>query len=336
MYYPDGNPVATSYPIPYGWPGFIGNIVNIWVLVWVVKGRSPLWPWRKLQHHRFNNILGMVQLVSCAVLIARCAFSQCKELHGVFFLMASLFVYLFIVTIPLTALVIRTEAPAESSGPSWAQDKKADTEQGRRPKIDTSYTDKISPSNTLPNDGNPVDVASSSENDSDLPAKRPQPEIRIFSFRGLFSLYFANSPTVHVMIGTYSAMKCPTIDQTSFQVKLAWWYLFITYTTTILSFALALVHQMYLRYRVEGWPGVKAVTVLEFNQPRKIRGWFTLPTPWLVAGCAGVETTFLSNWVMAMAAGGNGGFPEPVEGNPGLLVAYWAYFVLSKVTLFAI
>jgi hypothetical protein len=37
---------------------------------------------------------------------------------------------------------------------------------------------------------------------------------------------------------------------------------------------------------------------------------------------------------LAMAAGGNGGFPEPGEGRAGLVAAYWVYFAVSKVTLF--
>ncbi|KAK0623702.1 hypothetical protein B0T14DRAFT_565032 [Immersiella caudata] len=339
-YDPNVNPIADSYSIPYGLPGFIGNILNIWTVVWVIQCRSPLWPWRRLRFHRFNNILAVVQLVSCEALIAH-AFFQCIDLPGIPFLVACLFVYIPIVTLPLTAVTARNGAAATAVNLplASAQGRRSESGQGTRAEAAKPFTDTPSPNiasddYVLRNQTAPPGNASDS-----LPAKAPQPDARLFSIRGGLTFCFAHGPTIHGMIGTYLALKSPTIYQTSPQARMAWLYLRYTYTTTCLCFVLASIPSVYQRYQLGGWSGIKTIRISAFWKPQNFRGRFArfaVVTPWLVAECAGVETMLFSNWVLAIAAGGNDGFPEPKVGNEGLLMAYWAYFLLSKVTLLAI
>jgi hypothetical protein len=59
------------------------------------------------------------------------------------------------------------------------------------------------------------------------------------------------------------------------------------------------------------------------------------PTPLFIIVSAWFVTTFMSNWVLALAAGGNWGFPRAREGGEVVVVGYWLYLWASQATLFA-
>ena len=146
---------------------------------------------------------------------------------------------------------------------------------------------------------------------------------------------------VEVMAGTYLVLQSAGVDQTSWQAKTIWVVLAGIFDMAVLFFVLALVMPIYRRFRADGWRGLRAMTFVNFLGFYHRRAgpylWVRkTPKPWLVAAYAGMATTVLSNWVLAMAAGGNWGIPELKEGRGGLVAAYWLYFVVSMVSLLSV
>lgn len=72
--------VADWYAIPYGWPGFIGYLVGLHVLVCAQNSSTPLLPTWEFRYHRFNNMLATIQAFGCAALYGL-AYSMYSQLN---------------------------------------------------------------------------------------------------------------------------------------------------------------------------------------------------------------------------------------------------------------
>lgn len=60
-------PEATSYALPYGYVGLINNLVAIFMLGCLTQYRSPLFPWRQLQHRRLSANICLAWSISTFV-----------------------------------------------------------------------------------------------------------------------------------------------------------------------------------------------------------------------------------------------------------------------------
>jgi len=399
MVYPDINVLAECYAIPYGWPGLVNNIAALYVVACVLRGRSPLFPVRKLRYHSFNAVLAFVQFLACAGLIARTYF-QCtgRGRLDLILVMASMFSANSLTMLPLVNLArirrniaARQKAGHDGASRSDGYELLADAERGEEEqtegpesgdadipvkgadgddevdrqqpptmpapaeKMDAHVTHAADKSDaadgvTPPRQGGDDDDAaatSSSENKptttTSAPAKKrtaivmplPTPLGALTSYFNILTL------AVEVMAGTYLALESAGVDQTSWQAKTIWVVLAGIFDMAVLFFVLAFVMPIYRRFRAGGWQGLRALTFVKFlgfynkrvGRYLWVRG---TPKPWLVAAYAAVATTILSNWVLAMAAGGNWGIPELKEGRGGLVAAYWLYFVVSMVSLLSV
>lgn len=67
---------AACYALPFGGIGFASHMLTYYTAAMLYLGRQPLRPWNRLNHQRFDLILGSVQLVITIVLtsisISRC------------------------------------------------------------------------------------------------------------------------------------------------------------------------------------------------------------------------------------------------------------------------
>ena len=213
---------------------------------------------------------------------------------------------------------------------------KADcNDDANTPPANTPHT-----SNTTPSQAKPPITTTTTTNPSPLPKKHYLIRLPMPTVRAALGAYFSILiPTTLLTTATYLTLPRPEIDQTSFAAKTVWVILIGISDIAVLWFIFALFMPIYRRYKAKGWQGLKAMTLAQGL------GWYWVkvggkykrmePKPWKVALCAGVATMVMANWVLAMAAGGNWGFPGPGEGRGGLVAAYWGFFVVSKATLFS-
>src|SRR5271155_3789142 len=68
----------TCYSIPYGGIGFLSHLITYHTLVCMWYGRTPAWPWRKLQHSRREIFLGVVTFILTSG-VAIISIVRCKQ-----------------------------------------------------------------------------------------------------------------------------------------------------------------------------------------------------------------------------------------------------------------
>jgi len=175
---------------------------------------------------------------------------------------------------------------------------------------------------------------------------------------------------VYIMVGTYwglqtfhtppspsASSSSPSSSSSSTlaaafseQTKAIWIILYGIYGIGILVFFLGPVLVISRRIQNSGWKRGLSLQVLarafgfwhqRVKTAETTRYALRIPRPVRAAAIAGLLTLFLSNWVLALAAGGNWGFPIRTPGGEegktglGLVVTYWSYFVVSRLTLFS-
>ncbi|KAK0646867.1 hypothetical protein B0T16DRAFT_170684 [Cercophora newfieldiana] len=346
------NTITHCYAIPYGWPGFIGHILNLYVLLCTLKFRSPLCPIRQLRYHAFNGSLATVQIVGC-LFLGVINFIRCFKNLGLVFVTLSSLLYVTLLTLPVAASAARSrEAEAKKQISTQTEYGMLDSEQGKRRDSVSRHLEQVQSSDVVSSNDKGAeatpehlgaDDANTSPKGNITPGsteKRPSNQIRLLSFRGAIVVCLGISPTIYPILGTYLVLQSSTIDQNSSEAETARSVLLIISAIASLCFVLGSAPFMYRRYQAEGWRGLKAMNVSEFwGGYSEVAGDSFVAkalNPWSALMYVGAATTLVSNWVLAMAAGGNTWFPDFTEESMVWVAACWMYFVVSKVTLLSV
>ena len=90
-----GGPIGEiqCYALPYGAIGMISHLFTYWTIAWMGVGRTPMWPFHKMDHSKFDIALSAISLLTCipvaTISIHRCRLSWHFILIGIWKLTTS-------------------------------------------------------------------------------------------------------------------------------------------------------------------------------------------------------------------------------------------------------
>jgi hypothetical protein len=108
---------ASCYSLPYGAVGFASHLITYYTMIALILGRTPLYPWRRLEYPISSAISGIIQFIGTTVLtcisISRCNAEEPFRLMGAWMLMTSVAVSMTTIAAPYAFGTTKEEILAE-------------------------------------------------------------------------------------------------------------------------------------------------------------------------------------------------------------------------------